>query len=58
MAAISAPANQRPKGPTLRARAWGQTGPPQEGKTGKREGALVLTLYAWPAWALQVISPT
>lgn len=46
MAAISAPANQRPKGPTLRARGWGQTGPQQEGKARKREGVHVLTSHA------------
>lgn len=34
MAAISAPANQRPKGLTLGASSWGQTGPWQEGKAG------------------------
>jgi hypothetical protein len=38
MAAISAPANQRPKGPTLGASGWGQTGPWQEGKAGWEGG--------------------
>lgn len=38
MAAISAPANQRPKGPTLGASSWGQTGPWQEGKAGWEGG--------------------
>lgn len=57
MANFSAPASQRPKGPTLGTSGWGQTGPWRRARQARKgEGTLVLTLYS--ARALQVMSPT